>query len=293
MTPYPYPVRFLPLTGGTRLAYVEVGTGPETLVLLHGLSSNLLIWQHNLAALSQNLRVIALDLPGYGQSPPAPVSLSMPYLAGLVLEMVYKLGLTQVYLGGHSMGGQIALTAALRYPQTITQVVLAAPAGFERFDPLQAAFLRRSFRPEAVRNTPEAALRRNLRLSFYRYPPEADFILADRLELARSPDFEAYSHTVSQSIEAMLQGPVWGRLPELVQPVLILFGENDPLIPNRLFKPWGRPRRIAEAGAGRIPHSQLQMVPRCGHFLPFERPELFNEAVSTFLAPAGGARRVS
>ena len=293
MTPYPHPVRTLSLTGGAQVAYVEVGEGPQTLLLLHGLSSNLLIWRRNLDALAQDLRVIALDLPGYGQSPPAPVPLSMPYLASLVLEVVYKLGLSQVTLGGHSMGGQIALTAALRYPQTITRLVLAAPAGFERFDPLQAAFLRRSFRPEAVQRTSPLTLRRNLQLSFYRYPAEADFILDDRLELAKSPAFGAYAQTVSESIDAMLNGPVWAQLPQLTQPVLIVFGENDPLIPNRLFKPWGRPRRIAEAGAARIPDSSLVMLPRCGHFVPFEQPDAFNTAVTGYLLTAGSSREAS
>ncbi|RMG68262.1 MAG: alpha/beta hydrolase [Bacteroidetes bacterium] len=288
MTPYPYPVRFHTLSGGARLAYVEAGSGPETLVLIHGLSSNLLIWRRNLAALADQVRVVAIDLPGYGQSPPAPLPLSMPYLASLVMELVFKLGLSRVTLGGHSMGGQIALTAALRYPQTVRRLVLAAPAGFERFDPLQAAVLRRSFRPEAIRRMSAYTLRQNLRLGFYRYPQEADFIISDRLELGRSEAFSDYLETVGQSIDAMLQGPVWSRLPDITQPVLVLFGQHDLLIPNRLFKPWGRPQRIAEAGVRRIPHAILQMVDRCGHFLPFEQAELFSHSVTRFMQVTQG-----
>jgi len=283
LTPYPYPTQTIQLNDGTEVAALDIGKGPETLVLVHGLSSSLMVWQKNLAELSQHFRCVAFDLPGYGKSPRAPRSLDMVFLSSVVMEVIYRMGIRQANLVGHSMGGQISMTTALRYPHSIRRLILAAPAGLERFNRLQALALRKSFKPEALTKATRKSITKNVRYSLYRFEPDAQFMIEDRVKLTETPQFEDYCHTVSESVAAMTRGPVWEYLPHIMQETLILMGENDPLIPNRLFSPLLKPRQVAEAGAARIPHSRLEMVPRCGHFVPFEQPEAFNQAIKTFV----------
>jgi pimeloyl-ACP methyl ester carboxylesterase len=71
-------------------------------------------------------------------------------------------------------------------------------------------------------------------------------------------------------------------LEQISQPTLIFFGENDNLIPNRYLNP-GRTVDIAKFGASKIKNSKLVMVPKCGHFMMFEKYETFNREVSEFL----------
>lgn len=288
LTPYPYPTQTLRLTDGTEVAVIDIGSGPETLVFVHGLSSSLMVWQKNLPALSQHFRCVALDLPGYGKSPRAPRPLDMIYFSSVVMEVIYRMGIRQANLLGHSMGGQISMTTALRYPHSIRRLILAAPAGLERFNRLQGAALRKSFKPEALIKATRESITKNVRYSFYRFDPEAQFMIEDRVNLAQTSHFEDYCHTVSESVSAMTRGPVWEFLPHIMQETLILMGENDPLIPNRLFSPMLKPRQIASAGAERIPNAHLQMVSRCGHFVPFEQAEQFNQAVMDFVGGRQG-----
>jgi pimeloyl-ACP methyl ester carboxylesterase len=84
----------------------------------------------------------------------------------------------------------------------------------------------------------------------------------------------------------MIDEPTTGRLDEIGQRVLVVFGENDGLIPNPYLH-GGRTREIGEIAAREIPDCELLMVPNCGHFVQFERPDLVNDAVLEFLA--GGA----
>lgn len=286
LAPYPYPTQSLRLTDGSEVATIDIGSGPETLVLVHGLSSSLMVWQKNLPTLSQHFRCVALDLPGYGKSPRAPRPLDMIYFSSVVMEVIYRMGIRQANLVGHSMGGQISMTTALRYPHSIRRLILAAPAGLERFNRLQGAALRKSFKPESLTKATRDSITKNVRYSLYRFEPEAQFMIEDRVNLAQTPHFKDYCHTVSESVAAMTRGPVWEYLPHIMQDTLILMGEHDPLIPNRLFSPMLKPRQIAQAGANRIPHARAQMIPRCGHFVPFEQPEQFNQAVIAFVGNA-------
>lgn len=81
----------------------------------------------------------------------------------------------------------------------------------------------------------------------------------------------------------MIDEPVIDRLDQITQPTLILFGANDNLIPNRYLNP-GKTVDIAKYGASKIKGSKLVMVPKCGHFMMFEKPEVFNQEVLGFLS---------
>ncbi len=279
---YPYQVKKIMLDDGTRIAYVDEGTGAETIVFIHGLGSYLPAWKKNIEGLKSAFRVIAIDLPGYGKSSKQPHSGKMSYYASVVKAFVEKLNLTEVTLAGHSMGGQIAMVAALNYPETVKTLVLIAPAGFEEFNEGQKQWFRNVMTLESVKNTSAEDIQTNLAVNFYNMPKDAEFMITDRLIMRSADDFDHYCYAVVQSVHGMVDEPVLELLPQIRQPALIIFGENDNLIPNRFLNP-GRTSAIAQIGKDKIPNSQLLMIPKAGHFVQFEKPTEVNAAIGEFL----------
>lgn len=280
---YKYPVKkvYLPENEFT-IAYTDEGKGDNTIILIHGLGSYLRAWEKNIGELSKTNRVITIDLPGYGKSSKEPHSGMMTFYAGIVNELVKELKLNKVVIGGHSMGGQIGMTTYLQYPQIVKGLVLAAPAGFERFTKGQKQWFRDVMTVDGVRLTTPEAIQNNLASNFFRQPKDADFMVSERMEMRSADDFIPYCYAVVQSVQGMVDNPVIDYLQDIKVPTLILFGENDNLIPNRYLNP-GRTVEIAKYGASKIHNSKLVMIPKTGHFLMFEKPEVFNKETIDFI----------
>jgi len=280
---YPFPTKFQVLDETTTVAYMEVGpTSGPVLLFIHGLGSYAPAWKQNLTGLQDKYRCIAIDLPGYGKSSKGAYTGSMTSYAKFVGAFITAKGLKEVTVVGHSMGGQIAMTLALTQPELVRKLVLAAPAGFETFSPGEREWFRDGLSAKATRLTPARQIVLNYHSNFYDMPEEADFMIRDRLAMRTATDFEWYCYIIPESVKGMVNEPVFSRLPEIKQPVLVVFGENDELIPNR-FMHGGTTKEVAEAGHQKLPNSELLMLPKKGHFAHFEGFEAFNEAVRTFV----------
>lgn len=280
---YLYPVKkvYLPENKYT-IAYTDEGKGENTIIFIHGLGSYLRAWEKNIGELSKNNRCIAIELPGYGKSSKEPHSGKMTFYAGIVNELVKELNLKNVVIAGHSMGGQIGMTTYLLYPCIVKALILAAPAGFEHFNKGQRQWFKDVMTVDGVRLTSPEAIQNNLASNFYRAPEEADFMVTERMEMRTADDFIPYCYAVVKSVQGMVDNPVINYLQDIKVPTLIFFGENDNLIPNRYLNP-GKTVDIAKFGASKIPNNKLIMIPKTGHFLMFERPEVFNKETSEFL----------
>ena len=281
---YKFPTKKLTLSNGQTVAYVDEGKGAETIIFIHGLGSYLPAWEKNIAELKGSYRTIALDLPGYGKSSKQNVQVGMDAYAKAVLELMDKLKIKQATLAGHSMGGQIAITAALQAPERVQKLILAAPAGLETFTDQQKQLFKVTVTPESVQKTTPEQTAANYKINFYNMPADAQQMVEERLKIMESEQFADYSKAVAGSVAAMVDEPVHEQLSQLKMPTLILFGEHDALIPNRYFNPNLTPKAVAEAGKERIPNSQLVMIPEAGHFLQYEQPAAFNKAVRDFLS---------
>jgi len=276
---YLHPVKKVHLIqSGYDIAYTDEGKGAQTIVFIHGLGSYLQAWTKNVESLKANYRCISIDLPGYGKSSKQPHSGQMTFYAGIVNELVQELKLGKVLLAGHSMGGQISMTTTLLYPDIVKGLILVDPAGFEEFTKGQRQWFRDVMTFDGVRLTTTEAIQNNLATNFYRVPKDAEFMITDRISMRTASDFNAYCYAVVQSVNGMVDNPVFEYLQDINAPTLIFFGENDNLIPNRFLNP-GRTIEIAQQGAYKIPNSKLVMVPECGHFMMFEHPDVFNSEV--------------
>ena len=234
---------------GFRIRYMEAGEGPP-LICLHGAGGLHLSCGHDLLALKH--RVIAFEMPGFGESAENTRSGVIQDLANTMAAAVRALGIETFDLMGTSFGGKVSLWLAALHPDRVRALVLEAPA---------------AIRPEGSRpasGTPEEMARR-----LYAHPE-------------RMPPFPSVEPAVRAKMLALvgrLRGPdrdavLEERMREIEIPVLVLFGTLDRIVPSEM----GRHYKAL------LPHCHLMFVYDAGHAPGAERPEAFTEAVTDFLA---------
>ncbi|WP_448518892.1 alpha/beta fold hydrolase [Rhodoflexus sp.] len=279
---YPFDVSYVVLPDIGEVAYTAAGSGNNTLVFLHGLGSNLKAWQYNLPELAKNHRCIAIDLPGFGKSAKAKFPCTMTFFAETISRLLEALQVRDYIIVGHSMGGQIAMHIARREPQRCKGMVLFAPAGFETFTKEAADVIKSWFSPADVLAAASETVRANMERNFYALSPEAQELIDERVQMKQCVDYEDFTACIAASAHGMLAEPVFGWLPELQQPALVIYGEEDRYIPNSYLNP-GTTADIARAGAERLPNSTLHLLPACGHFPSVEAAEKCNELLANWL----------
>lgn len=264
---------------GFKHRYVEAGEG-DTLLLLHGFSSSLDVFEKVIPAFAQRYRVLALDLLGFGKSDkPVHVRYSLSFYAKLAMEFLEKthaLASKNVYAIGHSMGGKYLLALSVLYPNVLTKLVISNTDGFL--------------------NVPSFVRAASLWDSSSCAPPclFTDFYSPDHAQCLPRPSHitdEHFRRNVEmvrsrENFEAMMalnrdyryldlrRTGIRNRLKELRIPILILWGENDRFIPPK----------YAEIAHRELPGSFLQMIPNCGHVPMVEKPKEFVEIVCKFLS---------
>ena len=278
----PLPVQHLRVDG-VDIAYVDSGGSGPPLVFVHGLSSYMGFWEHQLPAFAGDHRVLALDLPGYGASARPDAPYTPPWYADVLAGFLDEVGLDSATFVGHSMGGQVVMTLALEHPDRVDALVLSAPAGFEAIQPGHAAWMKAFWTEGRAMQSREEDIRVTFTNHvFNHYDEGVERLIEERVRLGRHPDFAGTSVAVSRSVAGMLDHPVLDRLGELRAPTLIVFGSDDRMIPNPVFN-GGRTRTVAEAGHAAIVQSELVLIDEAGHTVHHDAPERFNEAVSDFL----------
>ncbi len=263
--------QYASLTQGIDLHYTVSGSGEQCLLFVHGLGSNHKAWDKLIPHLSPYYRCISIDLPGYGASTTGDLPYGIPFFADKINEFVYQQQLRKVTLVGHSMGGQASIAAVLKAPWQYEQLVLVASAGFETFNKAAREWLRTVYKPALLRSMPTDQIRRNFEANFYRFPEDAQFMIDERMELRSQPEaYDAYCRMIPKCVMGMLDEPVFDRLSEIQLPTLIIYGEEDQLIPNKMINPGLTTPAVAKRGAAQIPNNRLVMLSRCGHFVQWE-----------------------
>ncbi|MDT3694824.1 MAG: alpha/beta hydrolase [Ignavibacterium sp.] len=265
------------------VAYIDEGSSSDVLLFIHGLGSYLKAWDRNITVLKNSFRCIAVDLPGYGKSSKQIHNGTVEFYREFLNEFIKILDLHNITLVGHSMGGQIALSYVINFPDIIKKLILAAPAGFETFKPNEIEQLKSIISPEISYNTSDEQIRINYKTNFYQMPIEAEEMIADRITIKNDEEFFNHCQIVANSLTGLLAEQVFNQLNKINIPTLIFFGKNDLLIPNRIHYKTST-EEIAKLGASQIRNSRLLLLENCGHFLQYEIPEIFNSTVIDFIA---------
>ncbi len=264
-------------------SFVEVGTplrvrqsgrtDAPAIVLLHGFGSSLETWEPWADALSDAYRVIRIDLPGSGLSPPDTTDdYSDAHTLGLLRLTMERLGIAKAAWIGNSMGGRLAWKFAAQFPAQVSKLILISPDGFAspgfeygkapqvpRVLALMKAFL------------PRSMLRANLAVAYAK--PER---LTDAA-VTRYYDLLLAAGNRNAMLERMRQTRLQDPRPLLQQieaPTLLLWGMQDAMIP------FANAADYLQA----LPHARLVSLPSLGHVPHEEAPQVSLPAVREFLA---------
>ena len=256
------------------VAALEAGSGPP-LVLLHGLGATKTSFLPTVSALARSHRMIALDLPGFGDSDKPIGPYDAPFMARWVSAALDALGLDRTHLLGHSMGGRVALEVAFDHPGRIDRLALMTPS---------LAWLRqRSWAPVLRLLRPELGLvqpapRFIVDTIVRNLIPGADSdggaaVAADEFVRGYVDPRGRYAfYAAARSIYLEEPELFWSRLRELAPRSLFVWGTKDPLVPIGFM-------RHVEQALPEAEHVELN----CGHVPQLEAPWQLHRALGRFL----------
>jgi pimeloyl-ACP methyl ester carboxylesterase len=271
-------LRQVDLPGAEAVNYVEIGEG-EPIIFVHGIAGCWRNWLENLPYFAAHgYRAIAIDLPGFGDSPMPSWEITMSDYGRVVHDFCERLGIDRVAaLVGNSMGGFVGTEAVIEEPERFDRLVLISAAGISF-----AEWQGKSF--DAGRRIFKAAIpfMSGDRQAFWTRPRGRKIAFG---RLFRNPN-KLRPELLAEQVRPGLQAPgfsdalaaIWGydtraRLQEIEIPTMVVWGLNDQIVP-------------VEAALGYhrlIPDSRLEMFERTGHLPMLERPQRFNPLLEDFI----------
>ena len=273
---------------GVKLHYFCGGSGPP-LVLVHGLGSSAAVeFFFNLEPLAAHHRVIAIDLPGFGQSDKPALEYTIDVFVKAVSDLMASEGVPRAAVRGVSMGGRVALGLALEAAEQVERLILvdALGVGPPRRVLAYRVLLTRGLGELTLSGTARALRRMNpatiRRFWGWYLNRRVDTILSDQRiadhgVLLSKPEYRAAYLSALRSIaglRSLRDGVVVeARLAELRMPTLLVWGRHDHIFPAS----------HAESARKRLPHGRVEIFEDSGHTPQMEEPDRFNRLVLEFL----------
>ena len=265
-------------TRSGRISVLSAGVGPETVLCLHGLGGTKASFLPTVAALSARYRVVAMDLPGFGESDkPIGAAYDAEWFARTAFDTLDALGVRDAHLVGNSMGGRVAIEAGLMHRDRVRGLVLLSPALAWLRDRRWAPVVR-LLRPELglLQITPRPVVERVVR----RLIPGggkgwAAAGVDEFLRAYLTPRGRAAFYAAARNIyldEPNGEDGFWNRLGGLSTDSMFVWGRRDTLVPIAFMKHVERALPSAR-------HVELD----CGHVPQLERPRETHAAMLEFL----------
>ena len=268
--------------GEIKTHYWEAGVGDQVVVLAHGggLDNARLSWELLIPQLAKNLRVIAPDMPGYGQSDKPDVVYDLAFYGKFFPEFIDVLEIKQTALVGISMGGAISLSYTLDHPDSVSKLVLVDSYGLQRktsFHKLSFLFVNipgvRALTYWSIKSRP--MIRYSLKMILKRPGSVTDELVEQVYQQLLIPGVtRAFSDF--QNAELTWDGlktVYMDRLGEIKAKTLIIHGEKDTLVPLE----------ASQEAHGLIQDSEMKIMAGCGHWPQRDNPEEFNRLMREFL----------
>ena len=229
------------------------GKAQPVLVFLHGWRSEGMIWQKVIEKLPE-CNVYVLDLPGFGRSQ-TPQNFTLQNYADVVDAFIKKFDLKNIVLVGHSFGGRIAIKLAARTPAYLQKIVLVNSAGMRGIAPARTfkTVLAKIAQPFFVLPFLQSA-----RKKIYTALGSEDYVATPQLQ-------RTFVNIINEDLTPLLA--------KIIQPTLLVWGENDADIPLTQA-------RIMERN---VPGSKLVILSQAGHFSFLDQPEIFSQELKNFL----------
>lgn len=253
------------------MAYVDAGEGPPVL-LLHGFPTSSFLWRREIWLLAQRARVIAPDLIGYGNSDkPADVDLSEQAQAGYVRELLEELGIGELAVVGHDLGGAVAQMVVLDGGLDVGSLVLVDTACFDAWPVQGVRMLQEIPAGEEAADLVEKVIRLTFDLGVAHEGRVDEAALESYLDpWTRDPPafFRA-----ARAITGRGLADREDELAAITAPTLVIWGEDDPFLDSELAE------RLGEA----IPASAVALLPGCSHFVTEDAPATVGPLIYEYL----------
>ncbi len=263
---------------GISTHYLSGGAG-QSIVLIHGLGGGSGHWKPNIRALRKHFEVIALDLPGFGDSdlPRDFRRWDLTHLSEHLAAFMDALSLDRPWLVGNSLGGAVALYTAHRFSSSVAGLILLAPAAVGNAISWGLRLMSVPVVGEVMAYlSRNADPRRALRQMVYRKEAISSELIDYTAYLMGKPH---YNDAMLQSLRGHNlfcsgQGRISlnERLNDVGHPTLVIWGRQDPVLPCSNSR-WVQ----------KMPHARLVTFDRCGHLPQIEYPECFHRLTKTFI----------
>lgn len=294
---YPYQVNFLDLNlegQDLKMAYMDVmpqgRVNGKIVILLHGKNFPGSYWKDTIQVLSKSgFRVVVPDQIGFGKSSKPNIHYSFHLMAANTKKLLDSLGIKEVAVVGHSMGGMLATRFALMYPETATRLVLEDPIGLEDYRvfvpyaPLEALYA-----TELKAN--EESIRNYHRKYYVQWKPEYDEYVKMATRQRLSGEYPRLALSSALTYLMIYEQPVCHEFPQVKAKTLLIIGQSDRTVvgkarvPQELLSQVGQYPALGKKTARLIPHATLVEIPNVGHVPHFEAPERFHQELLSFLA---------
>jgi 2-hydroxy-6-oxonona-2,4-dienedioate hydrolase len=255
---------------GTVTRVLEVGTGDDVLLCLHGAGSRADRWRPALPLLAAaGFRVLAVDFPGHGLAERQPgYRHGTPAYTRAVGELLDALDLGRVSVLGTSLGGHVAATLALARPEVVRSTVLIGAVGLVPPEP------EAEDAGSPIVDTSEAGTRAKLRFLVHDQTLVTDEWVREETLIGNAPGTTEARAELARYLAHDMSGDVVGtEYAALDLPTMLCWGAQDVWIPTT----------VGEATAKVVPHAEYVELEGAGHAPYFERPEAFTELVLPFL----------
>ena len=258
---------------GVRIRYRDTGGTGTPILLTHGIGGSLELWNKQLEAVDNSLRLLAWDLPGHGLSEMGQQPYDPNKFAAFSCRFLDALNIQKVALAGNSLGGAISLRIADLQPHRVTGLLLANAAGLGRESPLPFRLMILPILGGMMTRPGKQAIEQQLKALFHDPATITDSIRAVVTRNVHKPEgTKAFIQTLRLMTRFGGQNPQLVQqsrdiIQKLKQPIIFLHGRNDSVIP---FTHSIESAKLALNG-------QLILLDDCGHTPQIEMPEYFNK----------------
>ena len=255
------------ITTDQGIVHYEVYGRGKPVILLHGWLGSWGLWQETMAYLGRYYRTYALDFWGFGESGKKRETYAVQDFVSLVNQFMEQLGIMHAPLVGHSMGGTVSLSVAIRYPERVSKVVVVGSpiVGSSLAVPLKLAGMR-----------PIAFMLFNMMGTFRFAMKMASPIICRDERFADMMDRDLSRTTVESfllSIASLRRTDLRPMLDQIKIPAMGMYGDRDVIVHPKQWQPMLKG----------IPHAQIERFPLDGHFPMLEEPQDFSERLKAFL----------
>jgi pimeloyl-ACP methyl ester carboxylesterase len=293
---YPYRVQFIPLTiegQDLKMAYMDVqpekeGNG-KAVLLLHGKNFFGACWKETIRILVQNgYRVIVPDQIGFGKSSKPNIHYSFHLLAANTKKLLDTLGVKEVAVVGHSMGGMLATRFALLYPEAVTHLVLENPIGLEDYRSIVPYASPEELYQQELKAT-EAGIRAYHKTYYVQWKPEYEEYVSVSARWTASGEFPRLAMSSALTYQMIYEQPVCHEFANIKAKTLLVIGQADRTVVGKarvkkeLLPNAGQYPQLGRRTAKLIPNAVLVEVPNVGHIPHFEAKDQFHQALLPFL----------